>query len=255
MVYLGLGLARLVIGGAFVVAHPTQTAGMVGITLAAVVPAVVGGFALRRRPGEDASPVVERRHPTRDILGETAHNSQALLAFFALSNSDVIVSRHALDTHEAGVYAAGLILAKALMFLPQFVIVVAFPELSTESRRRAALLRSLGLVGAIGAVGVGGAALLPGLATVFVGGGAYAEVSGHLWIFALLGTVLAMLQLLVYAVLARLGRRPVLLVWAAVVVLVGLGLTTSSVSGLLVVVLTVDAVLLAALVATDVRRA
>ena len=45
----------------------------------------------------------------------------------------------------------------------------------------------------------------------------YAEIADHLWIFAILGTVLAMLQLLVYSVLARQGQRSVYLVWAALV--------------------------------------
>ncbi len=50
---------------------------------------------------------------------------------------------------------------------------------------------------------------------VFVGGADFGEVEHLLWLFAILGTVLAMLQLQVYAVLARQGRRAVLLVWGA----------------------------------------
>ena len=33
---------------------------------------------------------------------------------------------------EAGLYAAGLIMAKAILFLPQFVVVIAFPSMSKE---------------------------------------------------------------------------------------------------------------------------
>ena len=58
-----------------------------------------------------------------------------------------------------------------------------------------------------------------------------------------------MLQLLVYSVLARQGKRSVFLVWAAFLTLVGLGLSADSLRGLLTVVLTVDALLLAALLA------
>jgi hypothetical protein len=64
-----------------------------------------------------------------------------------------------------------------------------------------------------------------------------------------------MLQLLVYAVLARSGRRPVLLVWAAFAAVVTAGFATDSVTGLLTVVLACDATLLVALLLTDVRRA
>ena len=56
-----------------------------------------------------------------------------------------------------------------------------------------------------------------------------------------------MLQLLLYSVLARRGQRSVYAVWAALVCMVVLGLTTSTLGGLLAVVITSDAVLFAAL--------
>ena len=59
--------------------------------------------------------------------------------------------------------------------------------------------------------------------------------------------VMAMLQLLVYSVVARQGRRSVYLVWLALVVLVALGTTATSLEGLVAVVLCVDAALLAVL--------
>ena len=69
-------------------------------------------------------------------------------------------------------------------------------------------------------------------------------IQSRLWLFAVLGTVLAMLQLLVYSVLARQGQRSVYLVWGALVVLVGVGLTVTTLDGLIAVVLTVDSTLL-----------
>ncbi len=255
LVYLAVGIPRVAVGGAFIAWRPDQTAAIAGVALSAVFPTVVGWWALRsgERFVPDQTQAAERRHPTRDILREIAHNSQALLAFFALSNADILVARHALDSHRAGIYAAGLILAKAMLFLPQFVVVVAFPSMSTESGRGPALRRSLLLVGLLGVVGTLGAFFLRSLALVFVGGSAYAEVSDRLWLFALLGTILSMLQLLVYAVLARSGRRPVLLVWAGFVVVLLVGLTTSSVTGLLTLVLVCDTALLVALLLTDAR--
>jgi O-antigen/teichoic acid export membrane protein len=257
LVYLAVGLPRLAIGGAMIAWRPDQGAAMAGVALGGVFPALVGWWALRRRDETDSAghpDATARRHPTRDILGETAHNSQALLAFFALSSADILVARHALDPHRAGIYAAGLIVTKAMLFLPQFVVVVAFPSMSTAAGRGPALRRSLGLVALLGLAGIAGAYLLRGLALTFVGGAAYDEVADRLWLFALLGTILSMLQLLVYAVLARSGRRPVLLVWAAFAVVVTVGFTTDSVTGLLSVVLACDATLLVALLLTDARR-
>jgi len=215
------------------------------VVLGQFAPVVVGWWALRheRHPGE-----VGDHHSLRPMIREVIHNSQALLAFFALSNADVIVGRNVLDDHDAGLYAGGLILTKAVLFLPQFVVVLAFPAMSSASERRKALTRSLGLVAVLGVVATLGAWLLSGLALVFVGGADYSEIQSRLWLFAVLGTVLAMLQLLVYSVLARQGQRSVYLVWAALVALIAAGSTVSTVDGLLAVVLTIDLALLAALV-------
>src|SRR3546814_19043732 len=60
---------------------------------------------------------------------------------------------------------------------------------------------------------------------VFVGGKDYSEIESRLWLFAILGTALSMLQLLVYSVLARPGTRSIYPVWAALVALVAGGLT------------------------------
>ena len=245
MVYVANGVPRLIVGFALIAWHPTELSAMLGVVIGQFAPVVVGWWALRheRHPGE-----VGDHHNLRPVIREVIHNSQALLAFFALSNADVIVARNVLDDHDAGLYAGGLILTKAVLFLPQFVVVLAFPAMSSASERRKALTRSLGLVAALGVVATLGAWLLSGLALVFVGGKDYSEIQSQLWLFAVLGTVLAMLQLLVYSVLARQGQRSVYLVWAALVALIALGLTVSTVDGLLAVVLTIDIALLAALV-------
>jgi O-antigen/teichoic acid export membrane protein len=248
LVYLLSGVPRLVIGTALIAWQPSELAALVGTGLGACVPVVAGWRFLRgvRDPG-----VATEEHGYRRVLRESSRNSQTLFAFFALSNADIVIARNVLTEHDAGLYAGGLILAKAVLFLPQFVVVMAFPSMSTIAERRRALTASLGLVAALGAATTLGAAVLPQLALVFVGGARYDEIAGHLWIFAILGTVLSMLQLLVYSVLARQGQRSAYLVWSAFVAVVVLGLTTSSLRGLLAVVISVDTALLAALLAVS----
>lgn len=90
---------------------------------------------------------------------------------------------------------------------------------------------------------------------IFVGGSDFGEVEDLLWVFAVLGTVLAMLQLQVYAVLARQARRSVLLVWGALVALTVLGLRAGSVGQLVLSVVVVDAVLLVVLTIAGLRIA
>lgn len=250
VVYLLSGVPRLVIGTALILWQPTETVALVGVGLGACAPVVAGWWFLRRPRDVGAG---SADHGFRNVMREILHNSQTLLAFFALSNADIVVARNVLDPHDAGLYAGGLILTKAVLFLPQFVVVVAFPSMATIGQARRALTTSLSLVLGIGLLVVLGAALLPDLALVFVGGSDYREIGDHLWIFALLGIVLAMLQLLVYSVLARQGRRSVYLVWAALVVMVGVGLTCSSLRGLLTVVTCTDAALLAVLLVVSLR--
>jgi len=251
--YVAAGVPRLVLGTALLLWEPTVVNAMVAVTVGLFAPVVLGWVALRnkRRPGTGTA------HSARALIKESLHNCQALLAFFAVSNVDVVIARNVLADQEAGLYAAGLIMAKAVLFLPQFVVIVAFPSMSSASERRRALIRSLGLVATLGVLSTAVAWLLPGVAGVFVGGAEYAEVEPRLWLFAALGTLLAMLQLLVYSVLARQGQRSVYAVWLALVAMVVAGLTTSTVSGLLTVVLVVDALLLALLLGaslTTLRR-
>ena len=66
----------------------------------------------------------------------------------------------------------------------------------------------------------------------------------QLWLFAILGTLLSMLQLLVYAVLARQGGRSAFLFGAAVVALGVAATMITTLDQLIVTVITIDAVLL-----------
>lgn len=250
--YLAGGVPRLVVGTAIILWRPDATSAILGVGVGYLFPLMVGWWALRHRrtPASAAS-----EHSARSLLVESAHNAQVLFAYFALSSVDIMIARQVLDDHDAGLYASGLIMAKVMLFLPQFVVIVAFPDMASPSSRRRALVRSLLLVAALGVVMVVAARVLSGLAMVFVGGAEFGEVEDLLWVFAVLGTLLAMLQLQVYAVLARQGRRTVVLVWAALAVVVALGLRTDSVIGLVGVVVTVDAVLLAVLTVASLRLA
>lgn len=246
VVYIANGLPRLLIGVGLMAWRPTEFVAIVGVALGQVIPVICGWWTLRhtRAPGADAG-----EHRAGPVLRETLHNSQALLAFFALSNLDILIARNVLDDHTSGLYAGGLILSKAVLFLPQFVVVVAFPNMSTASERRRALSRSLLAVALLGSGAIVGSLVLPDLAMIFVGGSEYSAIEDKLWMFALLGTLLSMLQLLVYAVLARQGRHSIHLVWVTLAAMLAVGLTTSSLSGLLAVVITADALLFGALLA------
>lgn len=249
--YLMMGVPRLVIGGICIAIRPTEGAAMAGVALSLFLPVVLGWFLLRhpRVPGEDSE--LNALGPT---ARETLRSSMALLAFFVLSNADIVIARNTLDSHDAGLYAGGLILTKAVLFLPQFVVVVAFPSMSTAAERKRALTRSLLLVLGAGVCGVLGAWLLSDVAMIFIGGDDYSDVQSRLWLFAILGTLLSMLQLLVYSVLARQGTRSAYLVWVAVAALLVAGLVQDSLDGLVTAVVLVDAVLFSVLLSLTLWR-
>ncbi len=248
-VYVAAGVPRLAVGAALLAWRPSELTAIVAVAVGSVAPVVVGWWALR---ADRASGPVATHHGGRAILRESVLNSQALLAFFALSNLDVVVARNVLDPHASGLYAAGLILTKAMLFLPQFVVVLAFPAMAI-GRRSGALALGLLTIGGLGGVGMLACWLLPDLALVFIGGDAFVGIRDELWTFALLGTVLAMLQLLVYSVLARNGRGSSVLLWVALVAMLLVGSTAETAAGLVLRVVTVDACLLVALLAAGWR--
>jgi O-antigen/teichoic acid export membrane protein len=248
-VYVAAGVPRLALGAVLLTWRPSELTAVVAVALGSLAPVAVGWWALRA--GREPGPVAEH-HGGRAILRESVLNSQALLAFFALSNLDVVVARNALDPHASGLYAAGLILTKAMLFLPQFVVVLAFPTMAI-GRRAGALALGILTIGGLGGVGMLACWLLPDLALTFIGGDAFAGIRDELWTFALLGTVLAILQLLVYSVLARDGRGSSVLLWVALVAVLLVGATADSAAALVARVVTVDGCLLVALLVTGWR--
>jgi O-antigen/teichoic acid export membrane protein len=243
--YVLSGVPRLIIGLTLILWRPTEFMAFLGVALGYYAPFLYGLVVLRHvRETGDA----HERHGLLPIIKEAVLNSQALFAYLALTNIDMLVGRSVLDSHDSGLYAAGLIVSRAVMFLPQFVVVVAFPSMSTGRNPARALSRSILVVSGLGGACVLATALFPDLVLVFAGGEEYDEVSGSLWVFAVLGTCMSLLHLLVYSVLARQGTLSMALVWVALGVLVAMATTlVSTVSELLAVVLAVDLVLLVVL--------
>ncbi|MBV6725631.1 oligosaccharide flippase family protein [Nocardioides daeguensis] len=252
LVYLAVGVPRLLLGIGFLLVWRSETSAMLAVLLSSWAPVLVGAWALGRHPRRATN--VTEGEIRRDVLRETLGGSAALLAFFAMANLDIVVARSVLDEHDAGLYAGGLIVTKAVLFLPQFAVVVLFPSMSTGTESRAAVIKGLAFLGALGAACVAATYLLSDLALIFIGGDEYAPVQDRLWIFAVLGALLALLQLLVYAGLATRGVATKYLVGVGAVVLVGLGATASSVTGLATTVGAVDLVVLLVLVVLQVVR-
>jgi len=244
LVYLAQGLGRLFFGLGLIIFWPTEFAAMSGVALGCWLPVLIGALALAR-PRTDVPH--SEGHPGLDLIREVGHSSQALLAFFALSNADILVARATMSNSQAGLYAAGLIMAKAILFLPQFVVVYAFPSMSKAETSRRTLLLAMGMSATLGAMGVLAVLVLPQLALLFVGGKDFEPVKNDLYLFAIVGTLLSMVQLLVYSALARRQGRAVIMIWTALAVLVVSALAVNTQSALVLVVVAIDGALFLAL--------
>jgi O-antigen/teichoic acid export membrane protein len=257
-IYLMTGVGRVVFGVIALVISPHALSAMAGVAIGAFAPAVLGWFALRhpsrRRNRLEAVSTSSPGWTRSSLLKEVAHNSHALLAFFALSNADVVIARGVLTDHESGLYAGGLILAKAVLFLPQFVVVIAFPSMAAAGARRNMHLRGLGMILGIGAIATAGAWAFSGLAVIFIGGDAYSELEPIIWAFAGVGTLLAMIQLMIYSVVARQHQRSVFVVWAGLLTLLAVAPFVDSVDFLLSGVVVVESTVLLVLLALSLRH-
>jgi O-antigen/teichoic acid export membrane protein len=194
------GTAGLLIGG-------SPAAALAGMTAGAAAGALVGWVATGR-PGLG-----------RDLgtaLRGALSASGTLLGFVVLLNLDVLLARHHLPAAQAGEYAVGAIVAKVAFWLPQGVGVVLLPRLADPEHRRRLLTTGLMLVGSVGLCLVLATAVLGAGALPFVAGPAYGgSLGGAAWLFAVLGTLLALAQLLLFSGMAAADRGATAAVWLA----------------------------------------
>ncbi len=216
------GVTKLGFGLAGIAAGYGLTGALAGLTVAAVAGAVLGVAVV-------ADHGIDGELGAAVTLGpgwqEIASTSLAVAGLMVLANIDMLLARHHLSAQQSGIYAAGATLAKVVFWAPQFVSVIAFPRLAAATSRhesgRTILASSAAIVSVSAAVvlvvAVGGERL-----STLLFGGDYVALGPILWLFAALGTVLASLQLLVLARVARDDRRIAGAIAAAVIVLVAL---------------------------------
>ncbi len=257
LIYLGFGLGRLLAGAACILVRPDALSATLGVAIGAFAPAAMGWVAINHRtPATAPEP---REHASMgSVLREFAASSHALLAFLCLCNVDMVVSRVVMSSHQSGLYAAGLIVTKAVLFLPQFIVVVLFPAMSREVGPGRLPWAGLGLVAGTGLLSTTAVALLSRIdatgdgvsaAVLLVGGAEYTAIGSHLWLWAALGGVLALVQVLIYAGVATRRTDTTGILWTGLAVIAVTGPFVAGPIGLLNVVVFVDAVVLAALVA------
>ncbi|MFD6895945.1 polysaccharide biosynthesis protein [Rhodococcus sp. NPDC060086] len=163
-------------------------AGAVGTGVVAVAAALFVGRGEPRHPagGADAGP---------HIPGAAAvlRASQVQLALIALTSLDLLLARMLLDADSAGLYALGAVATKVAFWLPQAVGVVLYPRMANPADSASAVRSALAVLVGLGAALVAAAALCAPVVPLLVGD-AYVPVQSLLWLFALQGACLAVLQ-------------------------------------------------------------
>ncbi len=200
------GLVGLLVGGS-----PDATVGGVLIGTAAAALAVGSR-------GRDAQ-LLRQSLATRDhtgILAETLHAGHAHGTFLLLTSLDVLLARHVLSGHAAGVYAVGSVVTRAALWLPQSVVLLLFASLAEAGHHKLAARRASLTVIASGVVMVTGTAVLGSVVVSVVGGRKYHQLDTTIWLYALLGALLAIVQLSVMAGLAQRNRRRASVLWATI---------------------------------------
>jgi O-antigen/teichoic acid export membrane protein len=131
-----------------------------------------------------------------------------LMLVAALQNVDVIVGRHVLSSHTAGVYAAATVAAKALVWIAVGLGMWVVPEASRLAAAgrdpRPVLVRALGLIAAVAVVALAFYATVPGLVLRVAFGEQYESADSVL--FAL-GAAYALLAVTYLVAQFELGLR------------------------------------------------
>jgi len=196
---VGGSLVGLVVSGSPTGALAGAAAGSLAV--------VVAGWQLCGRP----RPRWADRHG-----GEVFHTAQAMLALVLLVNLDLVLARHTLPAGTAGEYALGAIVTKIAYWLPQAVGVLVLPRFAASSGRRWVLPLALAVCAFLDAFVLLVSLVLGPSLLALIGGARYAGSTMPEWPFALAGSMLALVQILLYARLADGDRRVTVLMWAAV---------------------------------------
>jgi O-antigen/teichoic acid export membrane protein len=183
----------------------------IGMALAAVLVA-----ATRPRLAEHLRAVRDRSRA--GVLVETLNAGYAHGTFLLLTSLDVLLARHVLSGTQAGVYSAGSVVTRIAVWLPQAVIVLMFASLSESARHHRTARQAVGVVLGIGVVLVAGSAVTGPILVAIVGGAKYSSLDHRMWLFTLLGSLLAVVQLCVLAGLAQRTARRAVLLWLTVAV-------------------------------------
>jgi O-antigen/teichoic acid export membrane protein len=152
----------------------------------------------------------------RKSIKELWKATQALFALYVLVNIDVLLARIVLTPEQSGTYTVGMLVAKIAFFMPQAITVVLFPKMgkNDSSALRLAVIGT----GLIGVLYVGVCYFASEFVVNAIGGSGYAELYSEVWLFAVEGSLFAVLQVLLYGRIAREDTKVSVLLWIGTII-------------------------------------
>jgi len=227
--------------------------GVVGATIAVLAGVafayLIGIYTLRgqlRAGGEKA--------PLRSMVGFSVTATAGTLGILLLYNLDVILAKHYLGAHDAGIYGSLNKIGTILYFLTLSVSQVLFPRvveaLASNNHPGRLLGVSAGIMGLLGAGALLVFGVLPGLVVRLLFGSAFADAQSFIFLVGLIGLSLSLNNLLVQFCMAAHDVWFIPLLAAAVVVLAAsIAVYHAGVGSVVADVLTTQLALLAAMTA------
>ena len=196
--------------------------GVIGATVAVLAGVafayLIGIYAIRdhlRAPGG--------RHRLRSMVGFSLTASAGTLGILLLYNLDVILAKHYLGSHDAGIYGSLNKIGTILYFLTLSVSQVLFPRvveaLANNDHPGRLLGVSAGIMGLLGAGALLVFGVLPGLVVRVLFGGAFSDAQHYIFLVGLIGLSLSLNNLLVQFCMAARDVWFIPLLAAAVVML------------------------------------
>ena len=204
---------------AVLLAAGTGVAGAMSAVLAGVAFASLFGiYALRAqlRAGGDKAPL-------RSMVGFLLTAAAGTLGILLLYNLDVILAKHYLNGHDAGIYGSLNKIGTILYFLTLSVSQVLFPRvveaLASNNHPGRLLGVSAGIMGILGTGALLVFGVLPGLVVKLLFGSAFIDAQNYIFLVGLIGLSLSLNNLLIQFCMAARDHWFIPLLAAAVVMM------------------------------------
>ncbi len=196
--YQGEMLSRLLLTLLFVVLLPFASSEL-----------VAAGIFFSFIPGLIPFKKISGRNLPVILPKEISHLKKFLVvtAFYELTqilinNGDILLVKHFFESHTAGLYASLALIGRLVYFVAWMFVMLLLPAVVKRAKEGLEtthiFFKYLGMIWVLATLVVTGSAIFPELIVKMMFGGAYLEIAGLLWKYALASSLFALANVFVY---------------------------------------------------------